>query len=131
MDSDFVVRSCRRTGVLCALGLAFGGLSLLPTAAQADGLNLSPVGTPTLNQPLTISETGSTSREYAEMEVFYEFNGSSCAGTAGNEMARVNSRSLDWRFPTAGSFSYEGQFVPDEYGSYLLCGFSATSFGSA
>jgi hypothetical protein len=71
---------------------------------------------------VSLTEAGFT-EESSAMQTFYEVGATSCASTADNMSARVGSRSIDLRFPDPGNFSYRGQFVADEFGSYLICGY--------
>jgi hypothetical protein len=110
-----------RAGVVGALSMVFAVVGNTP--ASATSLRLTPsTSSPQQGQTVSLTEDGTTEQSSA-MNTYFELGASSCAPTAGDESARVNSRSIDLRFPDPGSFSYVGQFVTDDPGTYLICGY--------
>ena len=110
--------------------IAVTAVALCPTAAHAAGtLSLSQVTpAPTAKRLVTIAENGTTDQSPGVLNVFYEFQGTACAPTGGEERMKPNAQSLDVEYPPAGSFSFQGTFIPNDPGAYVICGYIGSFF---
>jgi hypothetical protein len=97
-------------------------LLLLAGSASAASLSVSAPQNAYVDDVLTITTTGSTEQS-SDVVIYYEPNGPDCAGTLGDERARVNTSSIDGRSADAGSFTFLSQFQPREAAVYRLCGY--------
>ena len=96
---------------------------LIPAGAEAAAISLSlSTASPRVDDVVTLTTTG-TIEDTGALWIYKEPNGTDCAGTQGNHSARVNTRSIDLRFPNAGSFTYQSQTTFDQATTYRICAY--------
>lgn len=94
---------------------------LIPTGANAASVSLSlSTTTPRVDEVVTLATSGSI-EDTGALWIYKEPNGADCAGTQGNHSARVNTRSIDLRFPNTGTFNYQSQTTFDQATTYRIC----------
>jgi hypothetical protein len=86
------------------------------SASAATTMNLTFPASPRVNQNMTITTSGSTDQNGAQLQVYVELNGTACNGTNGGSLG---NQTVD----TAGSYSKDWTFKPTAIGSYHICGY--------
>jgi hypothetical protein len=100
--------------LLACCVVAFGASSA--SASAATTMNLTTSASPRVNQNMTITTSGTTDQDGAQLQVYVELNGMACNGTNGGSLG---NQSVD----TAGGYSKDWTFKPTAIGSYHVCGY--------